>query len=181
VDTWGLLYAAFSLIMMGEYASREAARPATGLAESAVLVGGGRAHVALFAQTDEVAIAATSNALTIAPILEPHVRRVVLVNPKAVREKAARRAKTDRIDARLLARPPAVWFLARVWTPDEATRARRWLISRRGAPVRRRTREKNQNPRRAASQPGRTRAGQRPVRRAGPPVAGRAAAEAAGR
>lgn len=102
----------------------------------------------LFAQslvaTDEVAIEATSNALAIARILEPHVHRVVLVNPKAVREKAARRAKTDRIDAKLLARLLAVGFLDQVWTPDEATRARRRLISRRGALVRQRTREKNQ-------------------------------------
>lgn len=38
----------------------------------------------------------------------------------------------------------AVGFLDEVWTPDEATRARRRLISRRGALVRQRTREKNQ-------------------------------------
>ena len=104
--------------------------------------------LALFAQSlvdsDEVAIEATSNALAIARIIEPHVRRVVLVNPKAVREKTARRAKTDRIDAKLLAQLLAVGFLDRVWTPDEATGARRRLISRRGALVRQRTREKNQ-------------------------------------
>jgi transposase len=90
-----------------------------------------------------VAIEATSNALAIARILEPHVGRVVLVNPKAVRENS-RRAKTDRIDAKVLAQLLAVGFLDQVWTPDEATRARRRLISRRGALVRQRTREKNQ-------------------------------------
>lgn len=89
-----------------------------------------------------MAIEATSNALAIARILEPHVGRVVLVNPKAVRENS-RRAKTDRIDAKVLAQLLAVGFLDQVWTPDEATRARRRLISRRGALVQR-TREKNQ-------------------------------------
>ena len=56
--------------------------------------------LALFAQSlspsDEVAIEATANALAIARILEPHVRRVVLVNPKAVRETARRQDRPDR-------------------------------------------------------------------------------------
>jgi transposase len=101
----------------------------------------------LFAQSlapdDEVAIEATANALAIARIIEPHVRRVVLANPKAVRE-TSRRAKTDKIDAKVLAQLLAVGFLDRVWAPDEAARTRRRLISRRGAMVRQRTREKNQ-------------------------------------
>ncbi|MCA1680458.1 MAG: IS110 family transposase [Actinobacteria bacterium] len=103
--------------------------------------------LALFAgslvDTDEVAIEATANAVAIARIIEPHVRRVVLANPRAVREKA-RRAKTDRIDAKLLARLLAVGFLDEVWTPDDATQTRRRLITRRCALVRARTRAKNQ-------------------------------------
>jgi len=103
--------------------------------------------LALFAgslvDSDEVAIEATSNAVAIARIIEPHVRRVVLANPRAVREKA-RRAKTDRIDAKLLARLLAVGFLDEVWTPDDATQTRRRLITRRCALVRARTRAKNQ-------------------------------------
>jgi transposase len=95
------------------------------------------------AASDEVAIEATANALAIARIIEPHVRRVVLANPKAVRE-TSRRAKTDKVDARVLAQLLAVGFLDEVWTPDEAARARRRLISRRCALVRQRTREKNQ-------------------------------------
>ena len=43
-------------------------------------------------------IEATANALAIARIIEPHVHRVVLADPQAVRE-VSRRAKTDRIDA----------------------------------------------------------------------------------
>jgi transposase len=105
------------------------------------------AALELFARSlapdDEVAIEATANALAIARIIEPHVRRVVLANPKAVRE-TSRRAKTDRVDARVLAQLLAVGFLDEVWTPDEAARTRRRLISRRCALVRQRTREKNQ-------------------------------------
>jgi transposase len=81
--------------------------------------------------------------LAIARIIEPHVWRVVLANPKAVRE-TSRRAKTDKIDAKVLAQLLAPGFLDRVWAPDEAARTRRRLISRRGAMVRQRTREKNQ-------------------------------------
>jgi hypothetical protein len=60
-----------------------------------------------------------------------------------VRE-SSRRAKTDRIDARVLAQLLAVGFLDEVWTPDEKARTRRRLISRRCALVRARTRDKNQ-------------------------------------
>src|SRR3954467_12663737 len=95
------------------------------------------------APSDEVAIEATANALAIARIIEPHVRRVVLANPKAVREKSPR-AKTDKIDAKLLARLLAVGFLDEVWTPDDRTQTRRRLITRRCALVRARTRAKNQ-------------------------------------
>ena len=93
--------------------------------------------------TDEVVLEATANALAIARIIEPHVRRVVLANPKTVRE-SSRRAKTDQIDARVLAQLLAVGFLDEVWTPDEKARTRRRLISRRCALVRARTRDKNQ-------------------------------------
>lgn len=51
-----------------------------------------------------VALEATANALAIARVLEPHVGQVVLADPKAVRAAAHGGAKTDRIDAALLAR-----------------------------------------------------------------------------
>lgn len=105
------------------------------------------AALELFARSlidsDHVAIEATANAVAIARIIEPHVRRVVLANPKAVRE-TSRRAKTDRIDAKVLARLLDVGFLDEVWTPDDATQTRRRLITRRCALVRARTRAKNQ-------------------------------------
>ncbi len=96
------------------------------------------------APSDVVAMEATANALAIARIIEPHVARVVLANPKAVKAATGLRAKTDKIDARTLAQLLAGGFLAEVWTPDEQTRVRRRLISRRGHLVRQMVREKNQ-------------------------------------
>src|SRR4051794_12348840 len=55
------------------------------------------------APSDAVAIEATANALAIARIVEPHVARVVLANPKAVHEKS-RRAKTDKGGGKTLGR-----------------------------------------------------------------------------
>ena len=84
------------------------------------------AALELFAQSlaggDQVALEVTRNALAIAWIIEPHVGRVVLANPKAVKN-ATRSAKTDKLDARTLARLLAAGFLAEVWPPDERTRA----------------------------------------------------------
>ena len=105
------------------------------------------ATLELFAQSlgadDEVVLEATGNAVAIARIIEPHVGRVVLANPKAVKG-ATQSAKTDKLDARTLARLLAAGFLPEVWTPDEQTRVLRRRISRRAQLVRQRTREKNQ-------------------------------------
>jgi transposase len=64
------------------------------------------AALALFAESlgmdDEVVLEATANALAIARLLEPHVSRVVLANPKAVKAATGLRAKTDKIDAATL-------------------------------------------------------------------------------
>ena len=106
------------------------------------------AVLTLFAESlatdDEVVLEATANALAIARLIEPHVARVVLANPKAVKAATGLRAKTDKIDAATLAKLLAGGFLPDVWTPDEQTRVRRRLIARRGQLVRHRTREKNQ-------------------------------------
>src|SRR5213078_3500363 len=83
------------------------------------------------------------NALAIARVVEPHVARVVLANPKAVKS-TTQSAKTDKLDACTLAKLLAAGFLPEVWTPDEQTRVLRRRISRRAQLVRQRTREKNQ-------------------------------------
>src|SRR3954454_16727778 len=95
------------------------------------------------ARDDQVVLAAAGNALAIARIIEAHVCRVVLANPKAVKN-ATQSAKTDKRDARTLAKLLAAGFLPEVWTPDERTRVLRRRISRRAQLVRQRTREKNQ-------------------------------------
>ncbi len=106
------------------------------------------AALTLFAQSlggdDEVALEATGNALEIARIIEPHVGRVVLANPKAVKGITRAGAKTDKIDARTLAQLLAGGFLPAVWLPDEQTRVLRRRISARAQLVRQRTRAKNQ-------------------------------------
>jgi len=105
------------------------------------------ATLELFAQSlardDQLVLEATGNALAIARITEAHVGRVVLANPKAVKN-ATQSAKTDKRDARTLAKLLAAGFLPEVWTPDERTRVLRRRISRRAQLVRQRTREKNQ-------------------------------------
>ena len=103
------------------------------------------AALALFAQSlsvdDEVALEATGNALGIARIIEPHVGRVVLANPKAVKGIIRAGAKTDKIDARTLAKLLAGGFLPAVWLPDEQTRILRRRISARAQLVRQHARE----------------------------------------
>jgi transposase len=54
------------------------------------------------------------------------------------------KAKTDRLDARTLARLLASGLLEEVWTPDERTRTLRRLTNRRERLVRARTRAKNE-------------------------------------
>jgi transposase len=90
----------------------------------------------------EVVLEATANALPIAGLLGPHVARVVLTEPSAVHESGA--TKTDKIDARALAKLLASGFAGEVWAPDEETAALRRLLSRRRHLVKQRTREKNQ-------------------------------------
>jgi transposase len=65
------------------------------------------AQLGLFAQSlgpdDRVALEVTGNAWEIARIVEPHVARVVVVSPSDTGIRWAR-AKTDRLDARTLAK-----------------------------------------------------------------------------
>lgn len=102
----------------------------------------------VFAQSlgpkDQVVLEATGGALAIARILEPHVGRVVMANAMAVRAIASAKAKTDRLDARTLAKLLAAGFLPGVWMGDERTRLLRRLVSRHAQLVRQRTRAKNQ-------------------------------------
>jgi transposase len=101
----------------------------------------------LFAESlgsdDQVALEVTGNAWEIARIIEPHVERVVVVSPSDTGIRQAR-AKTDRLDARTLARLLAAGSLDALWMPDERTSALRRRLQRRSQLVRARTRAKNE-------------------------------------
>jgi transposase len=101
----------------------------------------------LFAQSldarDRVALEVTGNAWAIAAILEPHVARVIVVSPSDTGIRRVR-AKTDRLDARALARLLWTGQLDGVWTPDERVRAMRRRLARRSQLVRARARAKNE-------------------------------------
>jgi transposase len=121
------------------------------------------AALELFAQSlapdDVVALEATAGAGLIADIIEPHVVAVVVANTRKLPQITQAKAKTDRLDARTLARLAASGFLETVWAPDEQTRALRRLCARRDALVRARTRAKNE----AHAVPARNLCGRPPV------------------
>jgi transposase len=101
----------------------------------------------LFAQslapTDRVALEVTGSAWEIERIVRPYVARVVVVSPADTGIRQAR-AKTDRLDARTLARLLAAGELDAVWSPDQWTRVLRRRLARREQLVRARTRAKNE-------------------------------------
>jgi transposase len=101
----------------------------------------------LFAQSldprDRVALEVTGNAWAIKRIIEPHVAEVVVVSPTDTGIRGAR-AKTDRLDARTLARLLAAGELDGVWMPDRETQVMRRRIGRRAQLVRSRARAKNE-------------------------------------
>jgi transposase len=109
-------------------------------------VGMTRDHLAAFARTlthdDHVVVEATGNASAVAEVIQPHVGRVVVANPRQVRLIAEARIKTDVIDATVLARLYASGFLPKVWIPDEATLGLRRQVTHRTQIVRQRTRLK---------------------------------------
>src|SRR5262245_37359676 len=102
----------------------------------------------LFAQSlaagDVVALEATTGADRIVSILQAQGIRVVVANTRKLRSITEVKAKTDRLDARTLARLLASGLLDQVWTPDERARALRRLTNRRERLVRARTRAKNE-------------------------------------
>jgi transposase len=104
-------------------------------------------EIELFAQSlgaeDLVALEVTGNAWEIARLIEPHVARVLVVSPNDTGIRQAR-AKTDRLDARTLAKLCASGELDPVWMPDRSTQVMRRRLQRRGQLVWGRSRAKNQ-------------------------------------
>jgi len=97
---------------------------------------------AALAKDDVVVVEATGNAAAVAAVIGPHVKRVVIANPKQVRIIAHAKIKTDAIDAGVLAQLYASGFLPEVWIADEETQALRRQVTRRNH-VRQRSRLKN--------------------------------------
>ena len=108
---------------------------------------------------DDVVALEASGAGLIAEIIEPHVAAVLVANTRKLPQISKAKAKTDRLDARTLARLAGPGFLETVWAPDERTRALRRLCARREALVRARTRAKNE----AHAVPARNLCGRPPV------------------
>ena len=101
------------------------------------------AFAAKLSKSDIVVVEATGNAAAVASVLGPHVKRVVIANPKQVRIIAHAKIKTDTIDAGVLAQLYASGFLPEVWIADEPTQALRRQVTRRNQIVRQRSRLKN--------------------------------------
>jgi transposase len=104
-------------------------------------------QIELFARSlgkeDRVALEVTGNAWEIARIVEPHVDQVLVVSPSDTGIRQAR-AKTDRLDARTLARLLAAGSLEAVWMPDRSTQMMRRRLQRRSQLARARSRVKNE-------------------------------------
>jgi transposase len=102
----------------------------------------------VFAQSlapdDVVALEATTGSDKIVSILQRHGVRVVVANTRKLKSITEAKAKTDRLDARTLARLLVSGLLDEVWTPDERSRTLRRLTNRRERVVRARTRAKNE-------------------------------------
>jgi transposase len=94
--------------------------------------------------SDVVAVEATTGTDKIVSVLQRDGIRVVVANTRKLRSITEAKAKTDRLDARTLARLLVSGLLDEVWTPDERTRALRRLTNRRERIVRARTRAKNE-------------------------------------
>lgn len=119
-----------------------------GESRSAGRISTDREKIELFAQSlgpaDQVALEATGPAFEIARILAPHVARVVVANAAEVRAISHARVKSDRFDARTLARLLDAGMLDAVWVPSAEIGALRRRVARRAALVRQRGRAKNE-------------------------------------
>jgi transposase len=93
--------------------------------------------------SDRVALEVTGSSREIVRLLEPHVKKVVVVSPGDTGISQAR-AKTDRLDARTLAKLLWTGEVEAVWMPPEWTSRMRRRLSRRQQLVWARSRAKNE-------------------------------------
>jgi transposase len=104
-------------------------------------------QIELFARSlgadDRVALEVTGNAWELKRLIEPHVGEVIVVSPTDTGIRGAR-AKTDRLDARTLAKLLASGELEAVWMPDRETQVMRRRLQRRSQLIWGRSKAKNQ-------------------------------------
>jgi transposase len=77
-------------------------------------------------------------------VVEPEVKRLVLVHPQRVKAIASAKLKNDRVDSATLAHLLRCGLLPESWKADRKTQARRQQVCWRATLVRQRTRLKNQ-------------------------------------
>src|SRR5436853_3815295 len=77
-------------------------------------------------------------------VVEPEVKRLVLVHPQRVKAIASAKLKNDRVDSETLAHLLRCELLPESWKADRETQARRQQVRLRTTLVRQRTRLKNQ-------------------------------------
>ena len=77
-------------------------------------------------------------------VVEPEVKRLVLVHPQRVKAIASAKLKNDRVDSQTLAHLLRCDMLPESWKADRETQARRQQVRLRATLVRQRTRLKNQ-------------------------------------
>lgn len=77
-------------------------------------------------------------------VVEPEVKRLVLVHPQRVKAIASAKLKNDRVDSQTLAHLLRCDLLPESWKADRQTQARRQQVRLRATLVRQRTRLKNQ-------------------------------------
>ena len=102
-----------------------------------------KALVGSLDRTDRVALEVTGSSRQIVRLLEPHVRRVIVVSPGDTGISQAR-AKTDKLDSRKLAKLLWTGELEAVWMPPEWIARMRRRLGRREQLVRARSRAKNE-------------------------------------
>lgn len=93
---------------------------------------------------DQVALESTSGAFELARLLKQHVAKVTVVDAKKVRAISHAKVKSDKFDARTLARLLEADLLPEVWVPDDLTAALRRYVSLRWQLVKQRSQAKNQ-------------------------------------
>ncbi|HET6176023.1 MAG TPA: IS110 family transposase [Candidatus Sulfotelmatobacter sp.] len=95
-------------------------------------------------QSVQVAVEACGFWPAFREVVEPEVKRLVLVHPQRVKAIASAKLKNDRVDSETLAHLLRCDLLPESWKADRETQARRQQVRLRATLVRQRTRLKNQ-------------------------------------